>query len=314
MPRAIGVLTKKKRSPVVAISVTGIFIFVCLTLELTTLVKFGSVVILTLYILTNAAVIVLREGRIQNYRPSFKVPFYPWTNIAGIILFVFLIINMGLVAVEMSISLLIAALLMYLLYGRKRHNIEYALLHLIERIINRKITDNTLEEELKNVIIHRDEMIIDRFHELVESSVVLDIDKKISLEVFLNILAEKVSGEIGITKEEVIKLFKEREEDGSTAITPFVAIPHIIIPGQNRFKLVVVRCIEGIEFTGEKDSVKAVFVLFGTKDERAFHLKVLSSVAHIVQNLKFEKTWLNAKNENQIKDIILLSERKRFKK
>jgi len=313
LPPAISILTKKKRSPVVAISLTGLFIFICLTLDLATLVKLGSVVILTLYILTNAAVIILREGRVQNYRPSFKMPFYPWINIAGILLFVFLIMDMGFVAVEMSIALLITAVLTYFLYGRKRHNIEYALLHLIERVISKKITDNTLEEELKSVIIHRDEMIIDRFHELVESATVLDIKKKTKIDIFLNMLAEKVSNEIGLADKEVIELFKQREEEGSTAITPFVAIPHIIIPGKNRFKLVVVRCIEGVEFTSENNSVKAVFVLFGTKDERAFHLKVLSSIAHIVQNPKFEKTWINAKDENQIKDIILLSERKRFK-
>ncbi len=313
LPEAISVLTKKKRSPVVAISITGVFIFICLTLGLTTLVKLGSVVILTLYILTNAAVIILREGRLQNYRPSFKVPFYPWTNIAGILLFAFLIIDMGFVAFEMSIALLAGAVLTYFLYGRKRHNIEYALLHLIERVVSKKITDNTLEEELKSVIIQRDEMIIDRFHELVENSTVLDIKEKTKIDKFLDILAKKVSDEMGLAEEEVIELFKQREEEGSTAITPFVAIPHIIIPGRNRFKLVVVRCIEGIEFTSENDSIKAVFVLFGTKDERAFHLKALSSVAHIVQNPKFEKIWLNAKDENQLKDIILLSERKRFK-
>jgi basic amino acid/polyamine antiporter, APA family len=311
LPGFISARTKKKRSPFVAILVTGLFIFVCLTLDLTTLVKIGSAVILSLYILTNTAVIILREGRVQNYRPSFKVPFYPWTNICGILVFAFLIVDMGFVAVEMSLVLLTCALLTYFLYGKKRHNIEYALLHLIERIISKKMTDNTLEDELKSVIIQRDEMTIDRFHELVENSTVLDIKEKTEIDTFLDMLAKKVSDEIGLAEEEVIELFKQREEEGSTAITPFVAIPHIIIPGRNRFKLVVVRCVEGIRFTGENDSVKAVFVLFGTKDERAFHLKVLSSVAHIVQNPKFERTWLNAKDENQIKDIILLSERKR---
>jgi mannitol/fructose-specific phosphotransferase system IIA component (Ntr-type) len=58
--------------------------------------------------------------------------------------------------------------------------------------------------------------------------------------------------------------------------------------------------------------IKAVFVLFGTKDERAFHLKALSAIAHIVQNRNFEKMWLAAKNKDQLKDIVLLSERKRF--
>jgi mannitol/fructose-specific phosphotransferase system IIA component (Ntr-type) len=84
------------------------------------------------------------------------------------------------------------------------------------------------------------------------------------------------------------------------------------MPGLNRFKLVVVRSKEGIEFTSENNAVKAVFVLFGTKDEKTFHLKALSAIAQIVQNPQFEETWLEAKNESQIKDIILLSQRRRY--
>ena len=311
LPSAISRLTKRKKSPAIAISLTGIFIFICLLLDLTDLVKLGSVVILTLYVLTNIAVIVLREGKVQNYKPVFKVPLYPWINITGIIFFTFLIIDMGIVAVEISLGLLFLAFLVYFLYGRKRHKIEYALLHVIERVINRKITDNTLEEELKKVIISRDEMTIDRFHGLVENSTVLDIEEIIKLDIFLDIVAEKVAGEIGLEKKEIIELFEEREKEGSTAITPFVAIPHIIIPGSNKFKLVIARSREGIKFSSENDRVRAVFVLFGSKDERAFHLKALSAIAYIVQNPHFEKIWLNAKDKNQLKDIILLSERKR---
>ena len=311
LPGFISTLTKRKKSPVVAIFLTGFFIFICLMLDLTTLVKLGSVVILTLYILTNIAVIILREGRVQNYRPSFNVPFYPWINIAGIALFTFLIIDMGLVAVEISISVVGLAMMIYLLYGRKRHKIEYALLHLIGRVINKHLTTNVLEEELKQIIIQRDDLTIDRFHMLVETSAVLDIHEKTELDDFLASLSEKVAGEIGLTHKGTVALFKQREEEGATTISPFVAIPHIIIPGQNKFKLVVARCKGGIRFTSEFDSIKAVFVLFGTKDEATFHLKVLSSIAHIVQTQNFEKAWLSAKNEHQLKDIILLSERKR---
>jgi len=311
LPGIISKLTKRKKSPIVSVFITGIFIYIYLLLDLTTLVKLGSIVILTLYILTNISVIMLREGRVRNYKPVFKVPFYPWTNLAGIILFVLLIVDMGLVAVEISISLVIMATVIYFVYGRKRHNIEYALLHLIERLINKRITDNNLEEELKQIIIHRDELKIDRFHNLVEKSSIIDIKERMEQDNFFEQLSEEISSEIGLKREEIVKLLKKREEEGSTAINPFVAIPHIIIPGQNKFKLVAVRCKEGINFIGNNNNVKAVFVLFGTKDERAFHLKALSAIAQIVQDRYFEKGWLAAKNEQQIKDILLLSERKR---
>ncbi len=311
LPEAFGKLTKRKKTPAVAISLTVSFIFICMFLDLDTLVKLGSVVILTLYVMTNCAVIILREGRIQNYRPSFRVPFYPWTNIASMLLFLFLIIDLGLAAVEISLAFVFIALMLYFFYGRKRHAIEYAFLHLVERIVNRQITDDTLEGELKRVIIQRDDLKIDRFHRLVEKALIWDIKDKIVFEELLKGIAHRVVADIGLGEEKVTALFKQRESEGSTAITPFVAIPHIIIPGNNMFKLVIIRCRGGVQFTSGHDSVKAVFVLFGTADERSFHLKTLSAIAHIVQADYFEKDWLNARGDQQLKDILLLSERRR---
>ncbi|MFH1970037.1 MAG: PTS sugar transporter subunit IIA [Verrucomicrobiota bacterium] len=57
--------------------------------------------------------------------------------------------------------------------------------------------------------------------------------------------------------------------------------------------------------------VNIVFVLAGTKDERNFHLRALAAIAEIAQNVTFDKMWLNARNTEELKDIILLAERKR---
>ncbi|MGM0442386.1 MAG: amino acid permease [Elusimicrobiota bacterium] len=311
LPKFLSKLTKKKKTPVISIIITGLFIFFSLMLDLETLVKLGSVVILTLYILTNFAVIILREGKLQNYQPSFKVPFYPWLNIISIIVFIFLIIDMGLIAVEAGGLMLLVAVSVYFFYGRKRHKIEYAFLHLIERVINSKLTSDTLEEELKEVVIHRDDLKIDRFHKLVKKAVVIDIKEEMELENFLEKLSGRVAPEINLPESKIKELFKQREEQGTTAISPFVAIPHIIIPGKNNFKLVVVRSKAGIKFTSEHDRVKAIFLLFGTSDERGFHLKVLAAIAQIVQNKDFEKRWTKAKDEHQLRDILLLGERNR---
>ncbi|MBD3272103.1 MAG: amino acid permease [Elusimicrobia bacterium] len=311
LPAVFGRLTKHRKTPVISICMTGIFIFLSIMLDLKILVKLGSVVILTLYILTNISVIILREGRLQNYRPSFKAPFYPWLNILSTALCIILITDMGLAAVEISVAISAIAAGVYFFYGRKRHVIEYALLHLVERIINKKITGTALEEELKEVIIHRDELKIDRFHKLVEEATVIDIKETITFDDFLNLLAAEVSAAVHLIGSEVTELFRQREQEGSTALSPFVALPHIIIPGRNTFKLVIVRSRTGIPFTEEHDNVKAIFVLFGTIDERTFHLRVLAAIAHIVQNKNFQELWLNARDTQQLKDILLLSERTR---
>ena len=51
--------------------------------------------------------------------------------------------------------------------------------------------------------------------------------------------------------------------------------------------------------------VNAVFVLVGTKDERNFHLRALSTIAGIVQDHNFERKWLRAKSEKALRDVVL---------
>ena len=53
------------------------------------------------------------------------------------------------------------------------------------------------------------------------------------------------------------------------------------------------------------------FVIIGTRDERSFHLRVLSAIAEIVQDPKFNKKWTSAKDKESIRDIVLLGKRKR---
>ena len=56
--------------------------------------------------------------------------------------------------------------------------------------------------------------------------------------------------------------------------------------------------------------VHTVFVILGTRDERNFHLRALSAIAKMVQNPDFEKDWLRAKNEEDLRQVVLLGRRR----
>ena len=105
----------------------------------------------------------------------------------------------------------------------------------------------------------------------------------------------------------------EREKESSTVINPSLAVPHIIIEGEKKFCILLARCKDGIAFSKSYRNVNTVFVLAGTKDERNFHLKTLSAIAQIVQDKSFEKGWMQGTSEDALRDVILLSQRKRVK-
>ncbi|HHE39433.1 MAG TPA: hypothetical protein ENL20_12820, partial [Candidatus Cloacimonetes bacterium] len=146
----------------------------------------------------------------------------------------------------------------------------------------------------------------------VKNAKILDLHGPLGIDQLFEIISENVSPEIEIDKEEIFTLLKNRQEDCNTAISPFIAIPHIIIEGSGHFFLMLIRCKEGIKFTSKEDSVKAVFAFIGTKEDRAFHLKTLAAIATLVQQENFEEKWLNAKDIHYLKDMVLLSKRMRF--
>ena len=312
MPKLLGVISPKSGTPIASIIITGIFIVFAIMLPLDILIKAASTVVIMNYILSSFSVIILRESKIQNYRPSFKSPLYPWVQIIAIIAFLFLIFDMGLYPILISCGLIVLGFIVYLLYGRKREHNEYALLHLIERVMNKKLTSYNLEGELKSILYERDDITKDKFDNLIENAIVLDIEQKVTMDELFTLIAEQLEVRMSITKEEILRKLHDREEQASTALTPFVAIPHLIIERENSFEIILIRSQQGIEFSADQKEVKAIFVLAGSMSERNIHLKSLSAIAQIVQNKEFEKKWLNANRKKNLKDIILLGERRRF--
>ena len=301
----------KKGVPYISLLATAFAIIGSLFLPLKILVKFASSVMILTFILSNLSVIILRESKIQNYRPEFKSPFYPWVQIIGILSFGFILFEMGKWAVFMVIVIILAGFLIYGFFGRRAYK-EFALLHLVERITNKQIAGNILEEELKNIIRERDGIVKDRFDKLVEEAVVLDLEGNLSIDEFFKIVAEKFSCSLEMRSKDFFSLLMEREKESSTALNDFLAVPHIIVDGKKVFGLLIARVKKGVKFSKENKSVKAVFVLAGSKDERTFHLQVLAAIAQIVQNPNFEKMWISAKDESALRDIILLGKRKRI--
>ncbi len=311
LPSLFKRVNHKFNTPHISIIITGFVIIAILFLKLDVLVKTASSVLILTYIFSCFSLIILRESKIQNYQPQFRSPLYPWLQIFGIIGFLFMMAGMGTKILIANILMISAGLFVYWFYGRIRTNREYALLHLIERITAKEITSYSLESELKEVIRERDDILKDRFDNLIEQATILDIEDEITAEQFFQLAAEKMSEHLDVDTEFLYNLFLEREKESTTALTPFLAVPHIIVPGEHHFDILLARSKKGIKFSNDAPSVHAIFALVGTKDERPFHLRALAAIAQIIQDSEFERKWLQARGTEELRDIVLLGKRKR---
>ena len=306
-------INKKFNTPVISILFTGAIIYLSLLLPLEMLVKAASAIILSSYTLTNISVIILRESKITNYKPSFRAPLYPWLQIACVVLFTYFIIDLGAEAVELSLGFLFLSFLVYIFYGRKIRKNEYALLHLLKRIADKKLTDDLLEDELRDILVNRDNIEQDSFDRLIRDAKVFIADDPIDFDSLLKKVSPSIAEKTGMAEDEIISRFKKRQEVSNTALSEFLAIPHIIIDGEDKMFLTIVRTKGGAKFTEVENSVKAVFFIGGTQDRRGLHLKTLASIATLIGQEGFQDKWLQANTPAEIKNAMILSSRKRFK-
>ncbi|MHC4232053.1 MAG: amino acid permease [Planctomycetota bacterium] len=312
LPRIAGFVHKRYNTPVFAVGLTSVFIFCALLLDIELLVKAASTVILTANVLAALAVIIMRHSKVVNYQPSFRVPFYPVLPIIGMLFFIVLIVDMGLASIEISLGLLAASVCMYVFYGRKQAQIEYALLHLIEQVTAKELTTHALESELREILHQRDEVIDDPFDKIVKEASVLDLDGPMSRKDCFAAISEKLALRVSCTAEQMVEMLQQRESESTTAVSSMVAIPHLVIEGEGVFRILIARCKEGVRFSDRNQAVKAIFVIMGTKDQRTLHLKSLAAIAQIVQSAHFEQYWQQVRTTDQLQDILFLSERKRF--
>ena len=312
LPRFLSVVNRRFRTPVPSLLVTGGFMTaVILLLELGLLVKVASTLLITLFILANVAVIVMRESRILNYRPAFRSPLYPFVQLAGVACGVFLLIEMGWQPLMLGASFAAGAFLWYCVYVRRDVKREYALIHIVERLTDKTLTTYGLEQELRRVLREREEVVEDRFDSLVRNCVVLDTDERLSLEDFFSTAVHLLAPRLELDAHSLYWRLLERERQSSTLLRPGLAVPHVVVEGEHKFDLMLVRARGGIVFADDQPPVNAVFLLLGTRDERTFHLQALAAIAQVTQRPGFDERWMSARGEDELRDIVLLAERRR---
>jgi amino acid transporter/mannitol/fructose-specific phosphotransferase system IIA component (Ntr-type) len=312
MPPFLARLNRRFRTPHVSVLITGGFMIAAIVfLDIESLVKTASTLKIILFILANLSVITMRESRIQSYRPRFRSPFYPYAHILAIVVYVLLIIDMGKLPLLITATFAGLSAAWYGLYVAKRVSRASAVMHIVERVTARELRTVTLENELRDILLERDQITEDRFDGLVRDCEILDVRGRAASDEVFHRVAAILADRLKSTEEELFEKFLQRETEGTTVVQPGLAIPHIVVGGRQRFDILLVRAVDGIDFENTPEPVQIMFVLAGSSDERNYHLRALMAIAQIAQEKDFQQQWLEARDTEAIRNLILLSKRKR---
>lgn len=309
IPSMFARISVKLKTPIISILITSVFMITAIVfLDLENLVKVASTMKLILFALVNVSVILMRESKIVSYKPSFKSPLYPYIQIFGIIVYLFLIIEMGLLPFIITLGFFVLSLLWYFLYSKRRNQKKSALLKIVERITSREIKSSILTNELRDILLERDGIIEDKFDGIIRNAIFIDSKEKLNRKGLFKLLAQGHSKKLNIPSEKLYKLYL-KEKENFESIYEGLAISNIVFEGSSQFDIVVVRSKQGIDFGEGNEPAHIVFALAGTQDERSFYLQALMAIAQIVQNKEFIKNWKKAYSISDLKNLILLAER-----
>ncbi len=317
LPRIFLKLSKWS-TPVYSILLTiGTIILIIILLDPTGMAKLASAFQLMVFAFICLAVIIIRESKIEAYDPGFKSPLYPWLHILGFVLPFFLIFEMGLLPILFSAGLITIGILWYWIYGRTRVVRVGAIYHLFERL-GRSRYDG-LDIEMRAILKEKGLRESDPFDEIVTRGLVLDYSGKENFKDVVFKASEWLSQFTESTSSQISKQFVEGTRLGITPVIHGIALPHLRLKELSQAQMVIVRGKEGIHISfkdplkdldHEEDAiVNAIFFLVSPEKDPTQHLRILAQIAGRVEEDGFEQEWMNAEDEQDLKEALIHEDR-----
>jgi amino acid transporter/mannitol/fructose-specific phosphotransferase system IIA component (Ntr-type) len=302
------------RTPTAALALTALVMIVCLlTLDVMSVAKLASAFQLLLFSLVSLAVIVLRESRIEGYAPGFRSPLYPWTQIFGGLAPLWLITEMGALAMVFTVGLIGVSLLWYRYYASRYMAREGAVFHLFERLGRRR--DPGLDRELRG-ILKESAGETDPFADLVAEARVWDLKEPMDFEALIWRVAAGIAIDTPVTTEMLANRFLDELRAGLTPVARGVALPHMRLEGLRAPILVLVRTAHPLDIPGAEAldgsdvrDVRAIFILVSPKEDVRAHLNALARLAGRSEEEVFMQEWTAAETEQDLKEALLHDER-----
>jgi len=302
-----------RQIPYVAVCATvGVILLVLLLLDPIKIAKLGGAFQLLLFALICVAVIVMRESRIESYDPAFRSPLYPYVQIAGIVMPLLLLSDMGWLPVLFSCGMVLAGVAWFYHYARGKVRRVGAIYHVFHRLGGRRFPG--LDTEFRVILKERGLRSDDPFEQLITEALFFEVPPGMQFLEVTQRSAELIAGRLPERVEVIVKQFLDGTAVGATPCSKGAALPHFRHPEVDGSLLCIARSVNGIDVDPEdpvwgghapEQPIHAVFFLVSSEADPALHLRILAEVAEKVENEGFMDQWLRARDELRLKELLL---------
>ena len=294
-------------TPAWGVALTGAgMAVVVLALDVAAIAKVASAFVLLTLALVNSAVLVLRASRIASYAPGFTAPLFPYLQLAGIVIDVYLIVELGATALLLTGASVVLGVAGYVFYGRTRSIHGGAIYHVFERW--GKLVDRGLDRELSAAVQSHGVRAGDEYPGLIARAAVVSIPQGTDIHEAAVRASEVLSTQTSVDVATVTDRFLE---SGSLWIQPSelhpTATPVAFFDTDDDY-LVIVRAAGGIRIPaawgGRDEQVKALFFLAGCSAEPGRVLRLAGELAAYLHSDRAEAV-AEAAYEAEVKEALL---------
>lgn len=299
------------RTPGRALFLTaGLIAIIVLSTGLEQIAKLAATFQLLVFALANIAVIVMRESGIESYDPGFRGPLYPYMQIAGIVMALVLIPEMGLLSSILAMGLVALGVLWHQLYVRHRVSRAGAVAQMAERVAERLLRRDAdvlgLRRELRQILKEKGLRASDPFVQTVRHADFMEVEasEPASSDDVLRQGARVLAQRSGISRDLILGALLQRNQLGETPAEAGIALPHLLLDDVEDFHLVAIRSIHGIVFPAAQHPIHAFFVLLGSRKDPNRHLRFLAEIARRGETPGFIDRWVSTPL-NDLRSLLL---------
>lgn len=315
LPPIFASIHPRTSTPVFSIVFTSLLmIFAILTLDESAIAKVASAFQLLIFMLVNLAVIVMRESKIEFYDPIYRSPFYPYMQVAGIAASVFLLSYIGADALGLTLAVIALTLLWFYFYAYQRVERYGAIFHWFAQLGENRYEG--LEHELHTILREKGLRDEDPFAEVITRATMVDLpDDKKWMDVVLeatNLFTHKYPM---LDSDRIASDFISSIGSTYQLLPQGAVIPNLRLKGVNHTEIVIIRSKSGVlvdhdgnELT-EKERIHAFFFVISSEEQAGQHLRIIAELINHIETDDFAHAWAIANDEQEIKEILLHSER-----
>ncbi|HHS50931.1 MAG TPA: amino acid permease [candidate division Zixibacteria bacterium] len=303
----------RRRIPKNAVLFSSVFmIFIIIFFGVEAIAKLAGTFQILVFAIINMAVIVMRESGLKSYDPEFRSPLYPYMQIAGILVAVLIIPQMGFVAMFFTLALIAAGVVWYYLHVRRKgigvSAVSKAASRVAERLLDHDAHALGLDKELRQILKEKGLRHDDPFVKILKEADFIEIKPHTKIDKLLRKASDMLGNRSGVSCDIIYGAILERSLLGETPADAGVALPHLLLDDVDDFYLVMGRSITGIDFPNSKQSIHAVFVLLGSRKDPNRHLRFLAEIASRAEDPHFIDEWIQADGRDELIEVILTDE------